>query len=257
MSRKLERFLRKLERFCAIADDEKKILHEHTPETMQFTAGEDLIHERMPVEGAFIILSGFACRYKLLSDGRRQIVGLLLPGDICDMRVFLLNSMDHSIAALNTVTATLLSADAVMDILARFPRVTRALWWTTAVEDAITREWLVKVGSRTAFERVAHLFCEVFARLESVGLARNNMCELPLTQVDIADALALSSVHVNRTLMAMRKGNLVRVSSGQLELLNRSELEVVAGFDRTYLQLDGVSSRAARLSQFDTLRATA
>ncbi len=246
MSRKAEPLLRKLERFCALGDEEKRALTAAMSAERHFAPGEDLIHERKQTEGVFVILDGFACRYKLLPDGRRQIVGFLLPGDMCDLRVFLLRRMDHSISALSSVTAALIAPDAALGLLDRFPRLTRALWWTTVVEDSITREWVVNVGYRTAFERVAHLFCEIFWRLEAVGLARSNQCRLPLTQIELGDTLALSSVHVNRTLMTMRRENLVRLHRGQLELLNRQALEVAAGFDPNYLHLEGCSPTATK-----------
>jgi hypothetical protein len=95
------------------------------------------------------------------------------------------------------------------------------------------------VGYRSALQRVAHLFCEVFWRLEAVGLTRDNLCQLPLTQIELGDTLALSSVHVNRTLMYMRRANLVRLHRGQLEILDRSGLTAAAGFDPNYLHLEG------------------
>jgi CRP-like cAMP-binding protein len=242
--RSAEHLLRKLERFSPLGEEERRALTDSMSEPRQFAAREDLIHEHRPTEGVFVILDGFACRYKLLPNGRRQIVGFLLPGDMCDLRVFLLKRMDHSICALSTVSASLIAPDAAMGLLDQFPRLTRALWWTTIVEDSITREWVVNVGYRTALERVAHLFCEVFYRLEAVGLTRNNQCGLPLTQIELGDTLALSSVHVNRTLMYMRRQNLVQLHRGQLELLNRRGLELAAGFDPTYLHLEGGNTAA-------------
>jgi CRP-like cAMP-binding protein len=237
--RRLERLLRKLERFSPIGGEEQRALCAAISSEHMFAPGEDLIHEHRPTGGVFVIVDGFACRYKLLPNGRRQIVGFLLPGDMCDLRVFLLRHMDHSIAALGPVTALLIPPEAALELLESSTRLTRALWWSTVVEDSITREWIVNVGHRSAFERVAHLFCEIFWRLEAVGLARDNQCHLPLTQIELGDTLALSSVHINRTLMGMRRANLVNLHRGQLELLDRPALEHAAGFDPTYLHLEG------------------
>lgn len=235
----LDHLLRRLEGFCALTDTERETLTARLLPPRRFAPGQDLVHERRPVEGAFVILDGFACRYKLLRDGRRQIVGFLLPGDVCDLRVFLLRRMDHSVAALSQVTAAVIPPAAVVDLIYTQPRLTRALWWMTAVEDSITREWVVNVGHRTAFERVAHLFCEIYWRLEAVGLTCRNQCQLPVTQIQLGETLALSSVHVNRTLMYMRRAELVRLQGGTLELPNRRALEEAAGFDPLYLHLDG------------------
>jgi CRP-like cAMP-binding protein len=242
--RRAEKLERKLDRFCVLNEEEKHALRAAMTKDRRFAPGEDLIHEHRPTEGVFVILEGFACRYKLLPDGRRQIVGILLPGDMCDLRVFLLKRMDHSICALSSVEAALIPPDAVVGLIENFPRLSRGLWWTTIVEDSITREWVVNVGYRTALERVAHLFCEVFWRLESVGLVRDNQCELPLTQIELGDTLALSSVHINRTLKQMRRDNLVKFQGGLLELIDRAALQAAAGFDPSYLHLDGGNSTA-------------
>ena len=234
----MECLFRKLEKFSMLSAEEREALDGCASHSLQFRAREDLIQDRKPIEGLFVIVSGFACRYRSLPDGRRQIVGYLLPGDMCDLRVFLLPRMDHSVCALNAVTVSLIAPDAVINILQQFPRLARAMWWTTLVEESIAREWVVNVGCRTAFERVAHLFCEIFVRMEAVGLTKNGHCPLPLTQTEIADSLALSSVHVNRTLMYMRRNNLVRMHGGVLEIPNRAELEAAAGFDRGYLHLE-------------------
>ena len=239
MIHRMDRLVRKLERFCTLTEGEKQTLKGSMIRDSRFEPGEDLIHEHKPTEGVFVILDGFCCRYKLLPDGRRQIVGLLLPGDMCDLRVFLLKRMDHSICALNAVEAALIPPESAVALIENHPRLSRALWWTTIVEDSITREWVVNVGYRTALERVAHLFCEVFWRLEAVGLVRGNQCTMPLTQIELGDTLALSSVHVNRTLKQMRRDNLVKFQGGELELLDRQALQAAAGFDPSYLHLNG------------------
>lgn len=244
MSRGAAYLLRKLQRFCLLGEDEKLALTRSVSREHGFAPREDLIHERTAAEGVFVVLQGYAARYKLLPDGRRQIVGILLPGDMCDLRIFLVKKMDHSICALTAVKAALIEPAAVMNLLERYPRLARALLWTTVVEDSITREWVINVGCRTAYERVAHLLCEIFWRMEIVGLVRDNACAFPLTQIELADTLALSSVHVNRTLMEMRRANLLRISSGQLELLDRRALETVSGFDPVYLHLEGLAPAA-------------
>src|SRR5262249_52094799 len=161
-------------------------------------AGDYLLKDGAPAERIFSIVSGIACRYKLLPDGRRQITAYLLPGDLCDTRTFALRRMDHSIAALSRVEASALSRDAVHR-LEQFPGLAQAFACSSLLYQSIARQWIINVGQRTAFERLSHLLCELFERLRTVGLTRENSCELPLTQTEIADAVALSSVHVNRT----------------------------------------------------------
>jgi CRP-like cAMP-binding protein len=240
---RVSRLIRKLENFAPLPEEERRALLDATSTIRRYAAHEDLIQEGAPTDGVKIILDGLACRYKVLPDGRRQIVAYFVPGDMCDLRVFLLKRMDHSIGTLCPVEAALLPQESLLELTERYPRLTRALWWSTLVEEAITREWIVNVGYRTAFERMAHLFCEIFLRLQAVGLTDENRCDLPLTQTELADTLALSAVHVNRTLMDMRRAHLVTFQGGQLIIHDRQALQSVAGFDPNYLHLDGESNR--------------
>jgi CRP-like cAMP-binding protein len=240
---RLLRLIRKLENFTPLAEEEKAALVSAATTIRRYGAHEDLIQEGSPTDGVKVILEGLACRYKVLPDGRRQIVAYFVPGDMCDLRVCLLKRMDHSIGTLCPVEAVLLPQESVAEWTERYPRLTRALWWSTLVEEAITREWIVNVGHRTAFERMAHLFCEIFLRLQVVGLTHENRCELPLTQTELADTLALSAVHVNRTLMDMRRAHLVTFQARQLVIHDREALQSVAGFDPNYLHLDGETNR--------------
>ena len=239
MESNAERLIRKLEHGVALPQEEKRALEEACASVQRFAARDDLVKEGEPTPGVNLILDGYACRYKLLSDGRRQIVGYFLPGDLCDVRVCILKRMDHSIAALSAVRTAVLSREQVLALMDGYPRLARAFWWATLVEESITREWVVNVGHRTAFERTAHLFCEVFARLESVGLTTGNSCELPVTQTELADALALSAVHVNRVLMEMRHTGLVTFRAQRVTIHDHDALRSVAGFDPAYLHLDG------------------
>ena len=237
------RLIRKLENFAPLAEEEKAALLAASNTVRRYGAHEDLILQGSPNDGVKVILEGLACRYKVLPDGRRQIVAYFVPGDMCDLRTFLLRRLDHSIGTLCPVEAALLPQESVLELTDRYPRLTRALWWSTLVEEAITREWIVNVGHRTAFERMAHLFCEIFFRLQAVGLTQDNRCDLPLTQTELADTLALSAVHVNRTLMDMRRARLITFQGRQLIIHDRQALQSVAGFDPNYLHLGSDTQR--------------
>jgi len=235
----LERLTDRLQQFCPLGPEDRLALAGALSTDRAFAPREDLPAGRRPGEGLHLIVEGFACRCKLLPDGRRQILGLLLPGDLCDLRVLVLGRLDHSIGALSAVRASVVSPTTLAAAMDHHPRLARALWWLTAVEESITHEWLVNVGYRTAWERVAHLLCEVYWRLEAVGLAHDNQCRFPLTQTELGDAVALSAVHINRTLMGLRRAGLVRLHGGRLELLDRQALQVAGGFDPSYLHLQG------------------
>ena len=233
--------VRKLEHCALLSSEEKRALENACSSVRQLLPRTNLVSEGDPAPRVNVILEGFACRYRLQSDGRRQVVGLLLPGDMCDIRICILKHMDHSIGTLSPVRAAQIPRETMDALLDRYPRLSRALWWSTLVDESITREWVINVGHRTAFERMAHLFCEIFERLHTVGLTRGDTCDLPLTQSELSDALALSAVHVNRVLMEMRHNQLITLRNQQLTLHDYQALRNISGFDARYLHLDGVN----------------
>lgn len=241
--------IRKLENFAELAEEEKRALQDAAGPARLYGAHEDLLREGEQANGVAVVVSGFACRHKMLPDGRRQIIGYFLPGDMCDARVFILKKMDHTISTLAPSSVSMLPREAIIELTSKYPRLTRAFWWNTLVEEAIGRQWLVSIGQRTALERVAHLFCEVYVRLQSVGLATPEGCELPVTQSELADTVALSTVHVNRTLKELRRVGLVSMSSKSLSIHDFAGLRTLAMFDPSYLHLEGEGLIRDRASQ--------
>jgi CRP-like cAMP-binding protein len=230
--------LRKLANFTQLSEDESNAVDECSQDVREFAAREDVISQGDRTGGVKLLLDGFACRYKVLEDGRRQIVAYFVPGDLCDLRVFILKRMDHSIGALVASKVATISPENILRLTHTYPTLTRALWWSTLVEEAIAREWLVNVGQRDALERTAHLFCELLYRFRAVGLNQGNSCTLPLTQVELAETLGLSSVHVNRTLQELRRRNLITLEGGTLTIQNLDELKELSFFNPDYLHLD-------------------
>lgn len=232
-------FIRKLERYVRLSADEKSALLEASSASVRRVgAREDIIREGDRPRHVNLILDGFACRYKVLEDGRRQIVGFFAPGDLCDQRVFVLKSMDHSISSISPVSLAELPADTLTGLTDRFPRIARALWWMTLVDESVSREWVMNIGQRSALERMAHLICELFLRLKCVGLTDENSCELPMTQTELADALGLSAVHTNRTLQELRTAGLIVWKGRKLTIPDFDLLAGAALFSAHYLHLD-------------------
>ncbi len=122
--------------------------------------------------------------------------------------------------------------------MARFPNIAAKLWRETLIDAGISREWLVSLGRRSAYEHIAHLFCELYLRSQAVGLAEDHRCPMPIIQADLADALGLTSVHVNRILQEMRARTLITLRSQVLLIKGWDELLQVSEFDPTYLQLE-------------------
>lgn len=182
-----------------------------------------------------VVLAGWACRYKELANGRRQITAFCLPGDVCDERIFLFHRMDHSIAALTPAVLGRIDPSAIEALAVEHPRIHRALSWHSQVQAAIQREWILSLGQRGAPERMAHLFCEIHERLRLVGLADEDSCDMPLTQTELGEATGLSTVHVNRVLQELRSAGLLTLRGRVLTIPSLEALRDMAMFDPSYL----------------------
>jgi CRP-like cAMP-binding protein len=232
-------FIRRLDEFRKLSDGAAGLIKAAVRERI-FTAGagEDIACEGDPCEQVRVFLSGWACRYKVLEDGRRQIVGFVLPGDTCDAYIYLFSRMDHSIGSLTSVTWCEFDRAGFEQLIAADKTIAEALWCETLVNCAIQREWTLNAGRRDALERVAHVICELFARLSLVGLADKNSFAFPVTQVDLADATGLSTVHVNRTLQELRAAGVITLRERQVIIHDLEALSRMAMFTPYYLHLE-------------------
>jgi CRP-like cAMP-binding protein len=230
--------LRKLSNFTELSATEVQAVTQACEHVRAFGAREDVISQGDRTAGVKLLLEGFACRYKMLEDGRRQIVALFVPGDFCDLKVFILKRMDHSIGTLTPSKVAEIAPGSILNLTHTYPALTRALWWSTLVEEAITREWLLSVGQRNAIERMGHLFCELLYRFRAVGMNEGLSCTLPVTQVDIAETLGLSAVHVNRTVQQLRRRKLITLEDGTLTIRDLEALKELSQFNPDYLHLD-------------------
>jgi len=195
----------------------------------------ELAHEGQTARRAFILQSGWACCYKDLREGGRQIISFPLPGDFMGLGSIMLRSSDHSFAALTDVLVSSFSVPSLMGLFEKFPRVAAAILWAAARDEAMVIEHLVDVGRRSAIERVAHCLLELRQRLQLVDLASETEFECPLTQYDLADALGLSPIHVNRVLRQLRQQDLLTLKSHRAFVHNLAGLIRLASYDSDYL----------------------
>lgn len=228
----------KLASFTDLAPEDFARIDDLAVDVRTVRAKSSLIREGDRPEVVFLLLEGWAYRYKVLPDGGRQIVAYLLPGDLCDVRIFILKQMDHSIGLLSDAKLAAIPKQKIIDLFADSPNLARALWWATLVDEGILREWLANVGRRNAFDRLAHLFVELWSRMRLVGLVQGGSFDLPLTQEALGDTLGITPVHVNRTLQDMRAQGLIATDSRRLHILDVDRLVEVSGFDPNYLHLD-------------------
>ncbi|SEP65284.1 cAMP-binding domain of CRP or a regulatory subunit of cAMP-dependent protein kinases [Devosia sp. YR412] len=233
----LQPFFRKLNRRDRIGPEEQRALAEAAEDRLVYAAGEDLVVEGERPTRSMLVTSGFTCRYRTLPDGQRQLTAIHLPGDFVDLHSFLLKEMDHSVGALSPTTIITFPHERLVKLTERFPHLTRLLWLLTLLDGSTHREWLVGMGRLSAQERVAHLFCEVYARLSSIGFASDYRFNLPITQAALADAVGISTVHVNRVLQELRMGGYISWDGGQLVIQDWDRLVALAQFNDRYLHL--------------------
>jgi CRP-like cAMP-binding protein len=230
-------FVRKLQHGAELTSKDIEALEMITAEVQEFGSREDLSHEGDQSDSVDLVLEGFACRYRLLPSGEHQIVAFLLPGDLCNLHVSVLGQPDQSVATLSPCKIVTIPRANLEDLMINHPRINRALWWCLLVEQAILREWLVGLGRRSAGQRMAHLLCEFLVRFQAVGRATENSYDFPLNQAELADALGLSNVHVNRVLQQLRKDSLITLRGRRLTISHVERLKNFAEFDPNYLHL--------------------
>jgi CRP-like cAMP-binding protein len=234
----VDMLIRKLESIAQLSNDERRAI-EHLPITGRpMAAGQDIVQEKDRPSQCCLLLDGWACRYQLLTEGKRQIFSFHIPGDIPDLQSLHLGVMDHNLCTLTKATVAFIPHDAMRELTAAFSSVAEILWRETLVDGAIFRQWITSMGRRSACASIAHLFCELYVKLEAVGLARDHAYQLPLTQQDIGDARGLSNVHVNRVMRDLRQSGLINWHRGGLEISDWKELAKMCDFDPTYLHLD-------------------
>jgi CRP-like cAMP-binding protein len=234
----ISQLIRKLERRDTLSDEEKQVLEGAVAWVKEARLDEDLVREGERPSESSLLLEGFAARYKLLRNGKRQITALHIPGDFVDLHSFLLKKMDHGVVALTRCRVGLVPHTTLREITETHLHLGRLLWLSTLIDAAIHREWLVAMGRRPALHQIAHLVCELFLRLQSVELTQHMSFELPLTQAELGDVLGLSTVHVNRVIQQLRTDGLVTWSEQRIVIEDWARLQQVAEFDPTFLNLE-------------------
>lgn len=229
--------IRKLEHYGPLSAEERQVLEDSASSDRQVGPDQDMVREGDRPSHCILILEGLACCYKLLANGKRQIMAFEIAGDICDLNSFLLGELDHNVGTLTPCKLALIPHNIIREITEKYPRINRALWRTSLIDASIFRAWMINIGRRSAYERIAHLFCETLLRLKAVGLAEDSNYELPVTQAEIGDSLGLSTVHVNRSLQALRGKGLITLRGARLTIHDWEGLKRVADFNPNYLHL--------------------
>jgi CRP-like cAMP-binding protein len=233
-----ERLLAKLGSIADLTDDQQAAIRNLPARVRHLRAHEDIVMEGDRPTECCLLLEGFACRYKLLPDARRQILSFHIPGDIPDVQSLHLKRMDHSLSVLLPSRVALIPHAALRKLTHDHPPLADIFWRDTLIDAAVFREWMVGMGRRSALARIAHLFCELVVRLRAVHLVSNDSITLRLTQAELGDALGLSTVHVNRVLQRLRGDGIISLHAGLLRVLDWPALVAVGEFSPDYLHFE-------------------
>jgi CRP-like cAMP-binding protein len=231
------RLIRKLESVSPLHASDRDAVAGLPLRTRSVDAGQDLIEQgSVPTECCFVV-EGLVARYALTPTGTRQIVSFHIAGDLPDRDSLHMPRLDHAVGSISAARVAFIPHAAIGALIAAHPNVGVALWRDSVVDAGVFRQWLVSVGRRSARQKVAHLICEMFTRMDGLGLADGDHFSFPVTQTHLGDALGLSSVHINRTLQELRAEQLISWKGTVVTIHNGPELRTVADFDPGYLEL--------------------
>lgn len=236
-----ERLFRKLNAIHPITDADRAALADLPLREKKIAKNTDVVKEGDAPRECCLLIEGFLCRDKILGEGQRQIFSFHIPGDIPDLQSLNLEIADDSLGALTACTVGFIPRASLTALLAERPNVAAAFWRDTLIEAAVLRAWLAGVGRRSAHQRISHLVCELYVRLEAVGLTDGSMFQLPVNQSQLADALGLSAVHVNRVLQDLRGSGVIKTRGRFVRIEDWERLQAAGDFDPNYLHLRGPS----------------
>jgi CRP-like cAMP-binding protein len=229
--------LQHLRSITALSEHETRAVENLPVQVTDIARHQDIVREGDRPRRSCILMTGFACTFKMTGEGRRQIMAFHLSGDMPDLQSVHLSTLDSSLGSITACRVGFVEHEAIHKLCEDHPRIGSALWRMTLIDAAVFREWISNIGQRDGYSRVAHLLAETLVRSHAVGLARGHTCEMPFTQGDLGEATGMSTVHINRVLQELRRDELIRLERGTLHVLDWPGLKKAGDFDATYLHL--------------------
>ena len=228
---------RKLSRLGALSGAEAVAIAALPATIREMKAGQDLVRQGDRPSQACVIVEGMSYRFKIVSDGARQIFSYHIAGDIPDLQSLHLGVMDHTLCTLTASKVAFIPHRALNGLIDAHPRLGGLLWRDTLVDGSIFREWMCSIGRRSARARICHLICELYVRYGQIGLVEGATIPFSVTQINIGDSLGLSVVHVNRVIRELKRERLVTINSRKLTVLQWDALRASGDFSSDYLHI--------------------
>ncbi len=241
-----EALLRRISFYADLDDDDKDVILKLNGVEKRFERGSEIIDAGQVLDSVLVVKSGWAIRYKTLEDGRRQVLNVLLPGDVFDLQVLVAAEADHSVSAVTELETLSVKPKDFRRLLTESGRLTLAVWWMQVQEEAFLREQIVRNGQQTARERIGHFLLELHRRLQIADEGTYDGFQMPLTQPVLADALGLSPIHTNRTLRQLERDDLLKREKDSIIFKDPDRLAEICQFDPSYFHLDAFRMRLSR-----------
>ncbi len=227
---------RRLAHFVALSPAETEVLRDLESATRVVRHSREIVTQGRRYDALLAVIEGISIRYRILRDGRRQVLNVALPGDLIGFPACFFGNAPYSTSALTDTALACISFRALAGLFEMHPRLAAAIFWSCSAETAIYIEHLTDVGRRSALERVAHFLLELLVRFQNIGRGDAHSFPMPLTQELLADALGLSVPHVNRTLRQLRDEDLVRIEAHRVIVNDVEALSALADFEASYLR---------------------
>ena len=227
--------LKRLRTYSAISEEDTGDILALPIAVRRYAAEQMVAGDGQSATECCLIADGFCARSKTISDGKRQILSIHIPGEIPDLMGLFLHVMDHDLATLTPCTLGFISHDTLRKLHLRRPNVAEIFWRDTLIDAAMFREWIVNVGQRPAPARLAHVVAELRARLKVIGHLDSHSFEMPLTQEQIGEALGITAVHANRVIKQLREDGILEFHRGRATVLDEAQFRELADFDDRYL----------------------
>ncbi len=244
-----EALLRRMALVYHLTEAEKAAVAELPFKAVTFGPHVNIVKDGQIAMQSCVIVSGITCWSKVTTAGKRQISSVAFSGDMPDLHGLHLKPLDSNLSTITSCRLGFVSHSALEALFKHQPNIAVAMWRLTLIDAAVFREWVTNVGSRPAYTRLAHLFCEVFLRAQSIRVGDDRTCSFPLTQTEIGECTGLSTVHINRNIQQLRADRLISLEAGVLTVLDWGRLQRAGDFDAVYLhQLTPRTPALARLT---------